>query len=171
MFIGPTCECILSVYRRFSRENAVVRTGEKKKQLLYCNRGERTDRSLLIPRTRQKKFSVKASNVKKAPQYWMSLWTVKVISRSRKEKKDLRRKKFFNFSASIEIENLQSGWQYIPDTCWKKSFFFFFFGLSENSGRAIQSDTTKSFATILPRYLAKKDRYKTVLQKKSFWRN
>jgi hypothetical protein len=38
---------------------------------------------------------------------------------------------------------------------------FFFFGLSENSGRAIQSDTTKSFATILPRYLAKKDRYKT----------
>ena len=43
----------------------------------------------------------------------------------------------------------------------KKSFFFFFFGLSENSGRAIQSDTTKSFATILPRYLAKKDRYKT----------
>ena len=43
----------------------------------------------------------------------------------------------------------------------EKKFFFFFFGLSENSGRAIQSDTTKSFATILPRYLAKKDRYKT----------
>jgi len=42
-----------------------------------------------------------------------------------------------------------------------KKVFFFFFGLSENSGRAIQSDTTKSFATILPRYLAKKDRYKT----------
>ena len=85
------------------------------------------------------------------------------------KKKNLRRKKFFNFSASIEIENLQSGWQYI--LLGEKSFFFF--GLSENSGRAIQSDTTKSFTTILPRDLAKKDRYKTrsLHLAKSFWRN
>ena len=39
-------------------------------------------------------FSVKTSNVKKAPQYWMSLWSLDSESYKGAEKKDLRRKKF-----------------------------------------------------------------------------
>ena len=47
----------------------------------------------------------------------MSLWSLDSESYKGAEKKRSEKKKVFNFSASIEIENLQSGWQYIPDTC------------------------------------------------------